>query len=771
MPVAYCLKKCTFADIIIMNLKKSILSLLVLGLWALAGKAQCPDFMDLYSNAVTAYYGSIYDSVLNVGVYPGRHTLITQQGTDPWTGGQLPLLPLGENVVIKLGNEQVGAEMESLVYTFTVDPDNPVLLLKYAVVMEDPHHIEIDQPHFLIQMLDADGELLNACMEYNVISSPTIPGFQANGHVMWRPWTTNGFDLSAYVGQTVKLQITTFDCAAGGHYGYAYFTASCISNRLTFSGCNGQQVLLSAPVGFESYAWNNGSTTSSTTYTIQGNTVASCVYSTVTGCLVTQSVTFTQDTILQDHFYYDTICEGMGYQEHGFNLPSLTTSGDYTFFNTYYDVSNCVEGATNSLFLHVRSLYTHIYDVACEGNSYNAYGFQYNQLTQGIITDTNTVPLSYGCDSITILHLTVNHIFSMSDVLNGPTEVCRGSMETYSLVGAPPQNSANYQWTVPSGVTIYGGQGTPNAQLYFMQNAPSSLQVTLAVSNGCGSGTIPVNIVVNPSYSNMYKDTICTGNTYTQHGYQLGIQDTAGLFVHILNNTTQQGCDSVNILQLFVAETPSVFALADPAEICVGAEAELHAVGSQASVTLTSQLPKVWVGDILCTDGTTVHPENWPCGKVAMGIVFYVDNTGEHGWAVNLEETPNKMWSISNQNDIPSLVNFNSGRFAMTDMDGYTNTQLIRQSGTFDEYEAAYTVNFEQGWYLPAAGQAYKLYAEQIKVNNSLQLVGGDLVQSDSYRYYWTSTEISSNRVWVLKNALSFSEKNYPRIVRGIRTF
>ena len=205
--------------------------------------------------------------------------------------------------------------------------------------------------------------------------------------------------------------------------------------------------------------------------------------------------------------------------------------------------------------------------------------------------------------------------------------------------------------------------------------------------------------------------------------------------------------------------------------MCVGSETNLFAVGSHASVTLTSQLPKVWVGDILCTDGTTVHPEDWPCGKVAMGVVFYVDNTGEHGWAVDLEEIPNKMWAISNQNDIPALVNFNSGRMAMSDLDGYTNTLLIRQSGTNNDYEAAYAVNFEQGWYLPAAGQAYKLYAEQIKVNNSLQLVGGDIVQLDSFGSCWTSTEISSNRVWVLNNALSFSEKNYPRIVRGIRTF
>ena len=317
-----------------MNLKTAILSVLLLGFCTLAGKAQCPDFLDLTSPSVTGYYGHIYDSVLNVGIVSWHHVLITQQGVDPNTGGQLPLLPDGENAVIMLGNWLVGAETESLVYTFTVDPDYPVLLLKYAVVMEDPHHLEIEQPHFLIQMLDANGELLNGCMEYNVISSPTIPGFQAFNHVMWRPWTTNGFDLSQYAGQTVKFQISTFDCSAGAQYGYAYFTASCISNQLTITGCNGQQVTITAPSGFESYSWNNGSHASSTTYTIQGNTVATCAITTVTGCQILESVTFTQDTIPQDYVFYDTICEGMDYHNHGFNLPVYSTPGDYVIANT-----------------------------------------------------------------------------------------------------------------------------------------------------------------------------------------------------------------------------------------------------------------------------------------------------------------------------------------------------------------------------------------------------------------------------------------------------
>ena len=117
-----------------------ILFTLLWGLLALTVRAQCPDFMDLTSSAVTGYYSTsgyhvTSSLVMSVGIMPGRHTLITQQGTDPRTGDQLPLLPDGENAVVKLGNEQVGGETESLVYTFTVDPDNSVLLLKYAVVL------------------------------------------------------------------------------------------------------------------------------------------------------------------------------------------------------------------------------------------------------------------------------------------------------------------------------------------------------------------------------------------------------------------------------------------------------------------------------------------------------------------------------------------------------------------------------------------------------------------------------------------------------------
>ena len=69
-----------------MKRSKEILITLLWGLLALTVQAQCPDFTDLTGSQVTGTYGHIDDSLMAVGIVPGRHTLVTQQVTDPWTG-------------------------------------------------------------------------------------------------------------------------------------------------------------------------------------------------------------------------------------------------------------------------------------------------------------------------------------------------------------------------------------------------------------------------------------------------------------------------------------------------------------------------------------------------------------------------------------------------------------------------------------------------------------------------------------------------------------
>ena len=120
-----------------------VLFLMFLGLTAVA---QCPDFTNLNGSNVTCQYGMFEDPFQYTGIASGRHTVISQQGSDPNTGHQLPFLPPGENRVVRLGNEQVGKQAEAITYQFTVNPDYAILLLKFAVVLEDPGHPAPAQP-------------------------------------------------------------------------------------------------------------------------------------------------------------------------------------------------------------------------------------------------------------------------------------------------------------------------------------------------------------------------------------------------------------------------------------------------------------------------------------------------------------------------------------------------------------------------------------------------------------------------------------------------
>ena len=156
----------------------------------------------------------------------------------------------------------------------------------------------------------------------------------------------------------------------------------------------------------------------------------------------------------------------------------------------------------------------------------------------------------------------------------------------------------------------------------------------------------------------------------------------------------------------------------------------------------------VSIGDILCTDGSTVRPNQFASsGKIAKGIVFYVDDTNQHGWAVHLNYQGSTLWS-PDYHDIPELPNYRKFRDAINDFDGYENTRKIRQAGNATTYPAAWAVDFTHGWYLPAAGQIRYLYGYIPEVNQSLEIVGGDTFDLSSNWWIWASTECNSEDAW-----------------------
>lgn len=154
------------------------------------------------------------------------------------------------------------------------------------------------------------------------------------------------------------------------------------------------------------------------------------------------------------------------------------------------------------------------------------------------------------------------------------------------------------------------------------------------------------------------------------------------------------------------------------------------------------------IGDILCTDGSTVSREAFlSSGKTAKGIVFYVDDTYQHGWALHLTYQGAKLWSPENH-DIPGLQNYRQFRDAINDFDGYENTRKIRAAGNASLYPAAWAVDFANGWYLPAAGQIRYLYGYIPEINRSLETVGGEIINLSSDWWLWASTECDSEDAW-----------------------
>ena len=662
-----------------------------------------------------------------------------------------------------------------------MDPDYAILLLKFAVVFEDPGHPSPAQPRFVVRVLDGNGYAVEACAEYDVTASGDIPGFQTYTtswhNIRWRSWTNVGLDLSDYAGQTVQVQFVTYDCNYHGHFGYAYFTASCLNNRLALSGCTGNQMTLSAPAGFESYQWDNGSTGATVTYTVDGTTTANCLITSATGCQFTLSGTISSapDVPTSSTTVYDTICEGDSYSGHFFDLPAQYETGTHIFRNTFFNSSNCTGGdVTTTLFLTVLPRYNHIYDVACQGTDYHAHGFHYTDLQTGSFTDTLVTTMPTGCDLVNVLHLTVNPSFALNNTLTGPDDVCRHEVFTYSLPNA--EGLATFHWDVPDGVTILTGQGTSEANLYFTDDAPNPATVTLTGANGCGSGSLPMTVTHHPAYHLFFQDSICTGSEYHRYGFDLARQDSVGWFAFTNSHTTAHGCDSVRVLQLLVTGTPVVSTVALPAELCPGGGTTIHAMGENASFTQNAAVPPVAIGDILCTDQSIVKPSDWPVpGKTAYGIVFYVDNSGSHGWAVHLHDQGTSVqWTPNGQEqDIATLPNYTSARDAIMDLDGYTNTQRIRAAGNATRYLAAYAVDFANGWCLPAAGQLRLLYAEIVTVNASLQRVGGTPFSMNAGWMYWSSTECGQNYAWFVSytGGVTYNSKFNYLFVRGVRAF
>ena len=190
------------------------------------------------------------------------------------------------------------------------------------------------------------------------------------------------------------------------------------------------------------------------------------------------------------------------------------------------------------------------------------------------------------------------------------------------------------------------------------------------------------------------------------------------------------------------------------------------------------------VGDILCTSGVYVSPAEYEAsGLEAMGVIFYVDATGQHGWAVALEDAGSFGWgSVSFDTPLTNFDNNNpSGKRAVIyDLNGLYNTQEVLNYGTNNgcSYPAFEALDVTNGWYLPAIGQLNYLYGNVVEVNAGLAVADGMIFDMTSNWSYWSSTEYGLQHAWYLKSSgniyVQWKEvsSNAPALrVRGVHNF
>lgn len=743
-----------------------------------------PDFMDITAPCVVPTYGDFRNPFAKEGIVPSRHRVITEDGTDENTGNKLHYLPPGESKAICLGNDSVGAEAESITYHFIVDPERSVLYLKFAVVMQDPGHDQPHQPRFRVRILNSHGRLIEPCAEYDVTARPDIEGFQSfealGTPIRWRDWTSVGLDMSLYAGQEVQVQFATFDCEQTAHFGYAYFTATCISNKLAISACTGDAITISAPVGFSSYLWQDGRTETSTRWTLQGESMpVSCLVTSVTGCRFTLGAVIANNPEVPGNpEFYDTICQGEAYRRHNYDLPPQTVPGTTVCFNSYIDIANCGAVGETKLFLTVLQRYFPVRGQICEGDDYSGYGFTYKNPRAGTYLDTLIYDIGR-CDSIVALRLEVLPIVTMKRQIVGNTHPCVSSVQQYKMFEDWPAGS--FRWTFPTGYVVIDGVQDSVVKVQITDIAEPGEVMLYYGSGGCAFGIEPLVITPQPTYWNSVSDTICTGISYHGYGFNVEAKDTANIYKYVQYGTTVNGCDSTTTLSLHVYPTPHVNILPSDYVVCPGDSMRLDVVAGDAQLVPPDvPMPLVEVGDVYCSDGRITPLEEYTPGSCrAEGIVFKVDATGRHGWIVSMENamledsTTLFQWASGDWLNTAIGGAYYTSWEAQLDTAGYSNTRRMREWYRYYHayFPIVWAVDFERGWYVPAAGQAAQLFTAINELNIAFRKVTGHpyLTELDGYDRYWTSTWSSSSYAWNLCLWLGYVSVNKREEYFGIR--
>jgi gliding motility-associated-like protein len=444
------------------KLKLTMIAIMAM-VFTTGARGQCPniDFsLGTLTPEWTAYAGSCAgnDNIIPIpGPIPSRHGI--QVLTNLIATGQLYdekcpdllKIPDGKSYSCKIGNEQIGAEMEAIEYELTVDSNSSLLLLSFAWVMENPGHDENDQPQFTMKVKDINDNVMNLpCSYTNFIAGSVdvalLPCSDANMQACG--WKTVGFSLEPLIGQKIKIYFETKDCRLSGHYGYAYVVCECRPMRIDLQYCDGNSsARMKAPDGFSSYYWTRSSDPGWNARTQQINVpnpidgeVFTCELTSAIGTDCSATVqTEIKKTLINPNFFFGVI-DANG------KVPHVNYKNYYDTCSrtaTFVDLSTAYNSPKESITWDIAKLNLRSYD------SLFTVTFP-----DPPIADTPvkylvslTVTTENGCrkKSDTLAKNYISIYPSPRIRVDGPTEICTG--DTAELAGKVVRSKiVRYQW-------------------------------------------------------------------------------------------------------------------------------------------------------------------------------------------------------------------------------------------------------------------------------------------------------------------------------------
>ena len=223
------------------------------------------------------------------------------------------------------------------------------------------------------------------------------------------------------------------------------------------------------------------------------------------------------------------------------STTNITACDSYTWHGTTYTTSGTYTDGTDTLALTINYSNAAVEAVtAC-----NSFVWQGTTYTASTNTPTHTNTNAAGCDSVTTLHLTINHC-STADITACDSYTWHGASYTTSGTYTDGTDTLmltiNYSNAAVKTITACNSFVWHGTTYTTSTNTPTYTSTNMA---GCDSVTT-LHLTVN--YSNSAIETVTACNSFVWHGSEY----TASTSTPTYTSTNAAGCDSVTTLHLTI---------------------------------------------------------------------------------------------------------------------------------------------------------------------------------------------------------------------------